>query len=524
MSNESITELAEWNALQAHYEDVKDISILSLFEGSENRFDHFHSALDGLVFDYSKHHVTSETMRLLFNLARARNIEDWRTRMFCGERINESENRAVLHTALRGSAPKSLMLDGENVAQFVNQTLAQIKEISSSIRANPEITDVVNIGVGGSDLGARFVCDALCDYADGPNMHFLANIDGHKVSRLLQRLDPSKTVFIIASKTFTTLETMTNAQTVRDWFVGALGRNTLAEHFYAITAEAELARAFGIVDHHILPLRDWVGGRYSVWGAIGLPIAISLGFDDFEQFLKGAHDVDTHFKEAPLEENTPVIMALLGLWYNNFHGRHVHAILPYSQNLQDFTAYIQQLDMESNGKSVTRDNNRVDYATAPCIFGEPGTNGQHAFFQLLHQGTQVIPSDFIAFISPKHDLRNHHLNLLSNALAQSAAFMNGSENKDELHRHFDGNRPNSMLLLDRLDAYHLGLLMALYEHKVFVQGILWNINSFDQWGVQLGKEMAKPIMHAFESGKACDKFGSSTNSLVQKILEKFIQS
>lgn len=524
MPNSSITTLAEWQALKNHQAEMQDTSISDLFKSSGNRFDQFHKSINGLLFDYSKHHASDKTMELLFGLARARDIEGWRDRMFNGEHINNSEDRAALHTALRGSIAKSLMVDGENVSEFIQETLKQIESISQDIRDNDVITDVVNIGVGGSDLGARLVCNALCDFADGPNMHFLSNIDGHKVSRLLQSLNPSHTIFIVSSKSFGTLETMTNANTIRKWFVEALGEDKIAAHFYAISTNLEAAVEFGIAKDHILPLRDWVGGRFSVWSAIGLPIAISLGFDCFKEFLDGAKMMDSHFKEAPLEENIPVIMAMLGIWYNNFYGYHTHCILPYTQNLNHLATYIQQMDMESNGKNVTRDGDRVDYATGPAIFGEPGTNSQHAFFQLLHQGTQIIPSDFIAIINAYHGLDEHHLNLLSNALAQAGAFAKGSENQDEPHRHFDGNRPSSMILLDRLDAYHLGMLMALYEHKVFVQGIIWNINSFDQWGVELGKKMAKPIMNALTDRHVPETLGSSTYSLTQAILEKFIKS
>jgi glucose-6-phosphate isomerase len=524
MSNNSITALPEWHALQDHCEEIKDVSILSLFDAHENRFDNFHETLDGVLFDYSKHRASAKTMSLLFDLARARKVEDWRDRMFNGEHINNTEDRAVLHTALRGSVAKSLMVDGENVSHFVHDSLEQIKTISEKIRNDQTITDVVNIGVGGSDLGGRLVCDTLIDFSDGPNVHFLANIDGHKVARLLKRVEPESTVFIVSSKSFGTLETITNANTVRTWFVEAMGEDAITDHFYAISNNIKAAADFGIPENNILPLRDWVGGRYSIWSTIGLPIAISLGFDKFQEFLDGAHIVDQHFKEAPLEHNIPVIMALLGVWYNNFHGWHTYAVLPYTQNLQRLAAYIQQLDMESNGKSVTRNGETVDYATGPAVFGEPGTNSQHAFFQLLHQGTQIIPSDFIAVINAQHDLDQHHLNLLSNAVAQANAFVRGSTNPDEPHRHFEGSRPSSMFLLDTLDAKHLGMLLALYEHKVFVQGIIWNINSFDQWGVELGKKMAKPIMNALEEGHAPETLGSSTYSLTNTILEKFIKS
>lgn len=524
MSNDPVTSLPEWTALQDHYEETKSTSISDLFETRENRFDGYHKELKGLLFDYSKHRVSQKTIDLLIDLAHARDLENWRTRMFDGDHINVTEDRAVLHTALRGSVAKSLMVDGENVSQFVQDTLQKVEIISNSIRDNDHITDVVNIGVGGSDLGASLVCSALYDHADGPRMHFMANIDGHKVSRSLRELNPCNTVFIISSKSFGTLETMVNAHTARSWFIDAYDEDKIPEHFYAISNNLEAAKEFGIPEENILPLRDWIGGRFSVWSAIGLPISISLGYEGFKSFLEGAHAADAHFKEASLKDNIPVLMALLGIWYNNFQGMHSHAVLPYAQDLKHFVPYIQQLDMESNGKGVTRDGKRIDYATGPVIFGTPGTNGQHAYYQLMHQGTNIVPADFIAVINASHDLKDHHLNLLSNALAQSSAFSEGSENLDEPHRNFDGNRPSSMILIDTLDAYHLGMLMALYEHKVFVQGIIWNINSFDQWGVELGKKMAKPIMTALQEEKVPETLGSSTYSLAETILKKFIKN
>jgi len=504
MSNKSISSLPEWDALQSHQDSISQDSITSLFAGSDNRFDDFHVEFDGVLFDYSKHHLNAKTISLLLDLARARDLEGWRERMVGGECLNNSEERSVLHMALRGSTAKSLMVDGENVANFVSDTLVQIKTISDHIRSNDEITDVINIGVGGSDLASRLVCDAFKHQSSGPRVHFLANVDGHKVSDLLQHLDPTKTVVVIASKSFGTLETMMNAQTVRSWFVQHHSEDAISDHFYAITTNMEAAAEFGIVQDQ----------------AIGLPIAIAFGFDGFQSFLDGAASIDQHFLNAPLESNIPVLMGLIGVWYNNFWGYQTHCILPYSQSLNKFSAYIQQLDMESNGKSVTRDGVRVDYATSPAVFGEPGTNGQHAFYQMLHQGTHIIPSDFIAFGVPNHDLPHHHESLLANALAQSHALMEGSSNKDEPHRNFEGSRPNSMLLLDSLDLHHLGMLMAIYEHKVFVQGVIWNVNSFDQWGVELGKKLAKPITEALEKRQPVDQYNSSTNSLSETLLAK----
>lgn len=524
MPNKSITRLPQWQALEAHFADLQDVDISDLFGSDENRFENFHETLDGLIFDYSKHHASKDTIALLMELAEACELSDWREKMVSGVKINHTEGRAVLHMALRGSVASSLMVDGENVSKFVQETLKQIHKISDDIRGNSAITDVVNIGVGGSDLGPRMVCDALYHDADGPNVHFVSNVDGHEITQLLAKLDPLHTVFIVASKSFSTLETMINAKTARAWCVRTLGEIGVADHFYAISTNVEAAAEFGIHEGNILPMRDWVGGRYSVWSAIGLPIAVAVGFDKFTAFLKGAKTVDQHFMDAPLAQNIPVLMAMLGIWYNNFHGLHTHCILPYAHSFQHLCGYIQQLDMESNGKSVRRDGALVDYATGPTIFGKPGTNGQHAFFQLLHQGTQIIPADFIAAINPNHNLYDHHDALLANALAQSEAFMLGQDNEDDPHRHFEGNRPNSMILMERFDPYHLGMLMALYEHKTFVQGVVWGINSFDQCGVELGKKLAKPITQAIESGQIPKGLDGSSESLIDLILEKFIKS
>jgi len=520
----SLLDLPAWQDLTAHYDAIKNQKISHFFDSDKKRFDSFHIRCGGLLFDYSKHLASQDTMALLMALAEARDLQGQRERMFNGEVLNTSEDRAVLHMALRGSCPKSLMIDGENVAGFVNTTKAQIKEISTDIRGREDITDVINIGIGGSDLGPHMACRALRDHADGPRVHFLSNVDGHDIHALLKTMKPENTVFIIASKTFTTLETMTNARSAKAWITRAMGADAVAAHFYALSTNIAAANDFGIATDNILPLRDWVGGRYSVWGAIGLSLAVAIGFDGFQSFLDGAHAMDTHFMDAPLDQNIPVIMGLLGVWYNNFCGYQAHCLAAYAQDLALFSPYIQQLDMESNGKRVTRDGERVYYATGPVIFGEPGTNGQHAFFQLLHQGTQIIPTDFIGVIQPTHDLDAHHHALLGNMLAQSQALMEGKQSEAEPHRHFDGNRPSSTLLLDRLDPYHLGMLMALYEHKVFVQGALWGINSFDQWGVELGKVLAGPITDALQSGTLADGFDGSTQSLITEIFEKFIKS
>lgn len=490
----NLTSSPEWKALEERHAAVSGDTISDLFSAPRTRFEGFSASAGRVLFDYSKTLIDEETRRLLLKLARSRNIESWRDKMFSGAPINNSENRAVLHTALRQSTPRDLEIEGEPVATFVEETLRRIKQISARIRAS-NITDIVNIGIGGSDLGPHMVYEALAPFADGPRVHFISNVDGAHLSQTLGGLDPATTLFVIASKTFTTLETMTNTNTAKAW----LGAEKTGEQFIAVTGNESAAQGFGISEDNILPLRDWVGGRYSLWSAIGLSNAIALGYDNFEKLLDGAHAADQHFQSTPLESNIPVLMALVGIWHRNFCGYDALAILPYAQNLHRFPRYIQQLDMESNGKSVDRDGHDVDYQTSPVVFGEPGTNGQHAFFQMLHQGSMVVPCDFIIVRRPEHDLAKHHKHLLSNALAQSEALMNGNGPAEAPYKKFDGNRPSISVVLDRLDPYNLGMLLALYEHKIFVQGAIWNLNSFDQWGVELGKKIAKNITQAIDS-------------------------
>lgn len=521
MSNNAPQSLPAWTALSRHKDDFETMSIAQLFEDDAKRFEHFHLKLEGLLFDYSKHIATKDTLAKLCDLARGMDVEGWREKMFSGAIINESEGRAVLHTALRSTVDSKLEINGIKIADFVSSTLSKIQRISEDIRSNSSITDVVNIGVGGSDLGPHILSDALAHKADGPHLHFIANIDGVEIERLLGRLDPKTTVFIIASKTFETFETMANAHIIRDWVIRSVGREAAGGHFYAVSMNEAAAVEFGIAIDHILPLRNWIGGRFSVWGAIGLPIAIANGFEAFNDLLEGARCVDEHFQSAPLEKNIPVLMALLGIWYHNFWDMPAHAVLPYSQSLQGFPSLVQQLDMESNGKCVDRGGRRIEYTSAAVTFGDCGTNGQHAFFQALHQGTHIIPADFIAVIKAGHGLKGHHAAMLGNALAQSQALMQGDPNTEEPHRNFEGNRPSSTILLDQLDAYHLGGLLALYEHKVFVQGVIWNVNSFDQWGVELGKKLAAPITQALENKETLEGLDSSTQGLIQHILQKF---
>lgn len=483
----SPSDTKEWAALKAHAAEMQGVHIRDLFADDSQRFEKFHLKIDGMLLDFSRHRATEETLDHLMPLAKAAGIEEWRRKMFAGEAINTSENRAVLHPALRSSCGKNIVIGGENIGDFVKSTLARIKMASEKIRADKKITDIVNIGIGGSDLGTRVVYEALRDFNDGPQVRFASNVDGTQISGILKGLNPENTIFIVVSKTFSTLETMMNAQTAKNW-AGSTG------NFYAITGNQKAAENFGIEKENIFPMREWIGGRMSLWSAVGLPVAISTGFENFNKMLEGARAMDTHFCEAPLRKNISVIMGMLGIWYRNFMDFRAHAILPYAHLLQKFPAYAQQLDMESNGKSVDRQGHIVDYSTGPLLFGETGTDAQHAFMQMMHQGTDIIPADFILVKQPGHGLDNHHRALNANALAQAQALMQGREDKATPARSFGGNRPSSTLILDRLDPWHLGLLLALYEHKIFVQGIIWNINSFDQWGVELGKILAADIL------------------------------
>ena len=513
MSNKPLTECKGWKDLEDHHKKMENVYMRDMFTKNPARAEHFSLKLDGLFLDYSKHIITEETMEKLLCLANDCDIEKKRDEMLSGAHVNTSENQPALHTALRGFVDKDLNIDNENILDFVNKTLKHIEKLSNDIRSNENFTDIVNIGIGGSYLGPHSVCEALKDYAGNQNIHFVSNIDGSHITQTLKSLKPKSTLFIVSSKSFTTLETMANAKIAKDW-IGSVNENN---HFIAITANESAAREFGIKDSYILPMRNWMGGRYSLWSAIGLPIAIYTGFDVFKDLLAGARNMDKHFQETPLDKNMPVIMAMLGIWYRNFWNYNTHAISPYAQNLHKFPAYVQQLDMESNGKNIDKEGHEISYNTSPVVFGETGTNAQHAFFQMLHQGSDIIPVDFIAFINANHTLNTHHTQLLSNALAQSQALMNGSTVKNEMHRKFKGNRPSSTILLNKLDAYNLGMLLALYEHKIFVQGCIWNINSFDQWGVELGKELAKNITNIIENNETIQETDSSTQNLIHHI-------
>ncbi len=541
-----LTNTAEWQALSKHYDTIKTQHMRDMFAADPARFEKFSLQLEDILVDYSKHRITEETMRLLFDLAAASGVKEAAGAMFAGEKINWTENRAVLHSALRYRGDKAIIVDGADVMPEVRAVLEKMKAFSHRVRSGDwkgftgkKIRYVVNIGIGGSDLGPVMICEALKHYADGPEVRFVSNVDGTDFVEKTRNLSPDETLFIVASKTFTTQETMTNAVTARDWLLKALDDpKAVASHFVALSTNKEAVESFGIDPRNMFEFWDWVGGRYSSWSAIGLSIALSIGFSGFEELLSGAAALDKHFAEAPLEKNLPVIMALLGIWYNNFFGAESMAILPYDQYLHRFAAYFQQGDMESNGKSVDRDGNKVDYQTGPIIWGEPGTNGQHAFYQLIHQGSKLIPADFIGFIQTHNPIGDHHVKLMANYFAQTEALMKGKtaeevqkdfENekisgaKAQMllpHKVFSGNRPTTSLLIKKLTPYNLGMLTALYEMKIFVQGVIWRINSFDQWGVELGKVLAKTILKEEEDllqGKKIDlsHHDSSTAGLLR---------
>ena len=530
-----------WLALQAHQQTIANTHMRDLFSADPKRFEKFSTLFNDIYFDFSKHRITAETMDLLINLAKETNVPGWTKKMFNGEIINATENRAALHTALRNRSNRSVMLDGKDVMPGVNATLERMRKFSDSVRngewkgfSGKTITDVVNIGIGGSDLGPAMVTEALLDY-HCPNIsfHFVSNIDSTQLFEINRHLNPETTLFIIASKTFTTQETMTNARSAREWFMSvAKDENAIKRHFIAISTNSNDVSKFGISPELMFEFWDWVGGRYSLWSAIGLTIVIAIGMKHFEELLQGAHEMDEHFRSAPLEKNLPVIMAMLGVWYNNFLGAATHAIIPYDQYLRRLPAYIRQLDMESNGKRVDREGHTVDYATGPIIWGELGSNGQHAFFQLIHQSERLIPADYIAMIENKHPIGEHQTILLANFFAQTEALMRGKNAKevneeliaeglnkkqiDQLlpHKIFPGNKPSSSIILQKLDPKTLGSLVAFYEHKVFVQGIVWNINSFDQWGVELGKQLAKAIQPELSGTNPITSHDCSTNSLI----------
>ncbi len=528
--------------LADHYISINEKSLKELFQEDPQRFEKFSLYLKDILFDYSKNRIDEQTMALLVQLARECKLEDAIQAMFDGEKINETEGRQVLHTALRNQSDKAVLVDGEDVMPSVREVLQRMKSFSQRVISGEwkgytgkEITDVVNIGIGGSDLGPVMVTEALKSYKTRLNGHFVSNVDGTHIAETIKNLNPETTLFLIASKTFTTQETMANANTAKEWFLKSGAKDAdVAKHFAALSTNDKGVSAFGIDTSNMFGFWDWVGGRYSLWSAIGLSICLSVGYDNFEALLKGAYEADEHFKNTPFEENIPVVMALLGIWYNNFFEAESHAILPYDQYLCRFAAYFQQGDMESNGKYIDRNGKRVDYQTGPVIWGEPGTNGQHAFYQLIHQGTKLIPCDFIAPAISHNPIGNHHQLLLSNFFAQTEALMNGKSEeevvselekagkaKDEIDRLkpfkvFEGNRPTNSFLLKEITPGSLGSLIALYEHKIFVQGIIWNIFSFDQWGVELGKQLANQILPELKGTESIESHDSSTNGLINQ--------
>jgi glucose-6-phosphate isomerase len=503
-----------WAALSALAARKSDI--LSLFAADAGRFTRFSTKFDGLLLDYSKTSLTDEALALLLSLAEAAQVPAKRDAMFAGAAINNTENRAVLHTALREAAVKQVLVDGADVMPAVTETLAAFCGFAESVRADQQITDVINIGIGGSDLGPAMVTAALAPYHDGPKLHFVSNVDAAHLADTIRHLDPARTLVIVASKTFTTVETMTNAAAARAWIAGALGEDAVGAHFAAVSTALDKVAAFGIRPERIFGFWDWVGGRYSVWSAIGLPVAIAIGAARFREFLAGAAAMDGHFQTAPLAENLPVLLALTGIWHRDACGYPARAILPYDQRLARFPAFLQQLDMESNGKSVTKAGLPVNRPTGPLVFGEPGTNGQHAFYQLLHQGTDIIPCEFlIAAIGHEPGMEAHHELLIANCLAQSEALMRGRRNGVPPARIFPGNRPSVTLAYRQLTPDMLGRLIALYEHRVFVEAAIWDINAFDQWGVELGKELATRLLPAVQGKPGAAADDASTAGLVR---------
>jgi glucose-6-phosphate isomerase len=542
----TFTQSPAYSALKEHYSKIAPLHMRDLFAQDPSRFDKFSARFNDILLDYSKNRITDETIVLLLDLARQARVEEWRERMFTGQKINITEDRAVLHVALRNLSNRPILVDGKDVMPEVNAVLSHMRRFSDDIRGGlwkgytgEPITDVVNIGIGGSDLGPVMVTEALRHYGKpGLRVHFVSNIDGTHIVETLKPLAPKNTLFIIASKTFTTQETLTNAQSAKEWFLAAAKNPAaVAKHFVALSTNAKEVAKFGIDTQNMFEFWDWVGGRYSLWSAIGLSIAIFIGMDNFEELLGGAFAMDEHFRTAPLDKNLPVILGVLGVWYNNFFGAQTQAILPYDQYMHRFPAYFQQGDMESNGKSVNRDDEFVDYSTGPVIWGEPGTNGQHAFYQLIHQGTKLIPADFLAPIQTQNPIDDHHTILLSNFFAQPEALMKGKtadEVRRELsaggmsgpaleklvpHKVFAGNKPTNSILFQKLTPKTLGSLIAMYEHKIFVQGIIWNINSFDQWGVELGKQLAKAILPELHKPGKITSHDSSTNGLINYFKE-----
>jgi glucose-6-phosphate isomerase len=540
LPNHNPTTTQAWQKLELLFLTLQATHMRELFNEDPDRFSKFSLQFEDILLDYSKNLIQEDVMRELVAMANEVELKDAIEAMFRGVKINRTEDRAVLHTALRNRSNHAVMLDGEDVMLEVNRVLQQMKSFSDKLHTGTwkgftgkPITDIVNIGIGGSDLGPYMVTEALKPYWKNITPHFVSNVDGSHIAEAVKNLDPETTLFIIASKTFTTQETMTNAASARSWFLEKTGgKGEIAKHFVAVSTNQKEVTAFGIAPENMFVFWDWVGGRYSLWSSIGLSIACTVGFDNFEQLLSGAHAMDNHFREAPFEKNMPVILALLGVWYNNFFGAASEAILPYDQYMHRFAAYFQQGNMESNGKSTDREGNPTQYQTGPIIWGEPGTNGQHAFYQLIHQGTKLIPCDFLAPAVSHNPISDHHAKLMSNFFAQTEALMRGKTaedvveeltksgmGRDEVALHtpfrvFEGNRPSNSIMFRQLTPRTLGSLIAMYEHKIFVQGVIWNIYSFDQWGVELGKVLAKKILPELSSAGDITSHDSSTNGLI----------
>lgn len=542
LANHRFTNLPAYAQLQAHYDGLKDHHLRDLFANDPERFATFTRQFEDILLDFSKNRITAETLALLVQLADQAELKNAIGKMFSGDKINRTEDRAVLHVALRNRSNTPILVDGSDVMPDVNAVLDHMKSFTERIRSGEwkgytgeAITDVVNIGIGGSDLGPVMVTEALKPYADDKKLrvHFVSNVDGVHIYETLQTVRPETTLFLIASKTFTTQETMTNAQTARQWFLeAAKDKAAIAKHFAALSTNQKDVEKFGIDPDNMFGFWDWVGGRYSLWSAIGLSIALYVGFDTFEELLDGAHAMDLHFRDSPLDQNLPVVLGLLGIWYNNFFGAQTEAILPYDQYMHRFAAYFQQGDMESNGKSVDRAGHPIDYQTGPIIWGEPGTNGQHAFYQLIHQGTKLIPCDFLAPAVSQRPIGEHHKILMANYFAQTEALMNGKteaeaaeelrktgKSEDEIKaltpfKMFSGNRPTNSILFKKLTPRTLGSLIAMYEHKIFTQGVIWDIFSFDQWGVELGKQLASRILPELQDDAPVSTHDSSTNGLM----------
>lgn len=541
LKNINPTQTQAWKALTAHFESAQDMDLSALFSEDSQRFNKFSTSFGSdILIDYSKNLINEQTLEHLFQLADETELKAAIGSMFNGDAINQTEDRAVLHTALRNRSNTPVLVDGEDVMPAVNAVLEKIQSFTTRVingewlgYTGKAITDIVNIGIGGSDLGPYMVAEALAPYKNHLNLHFVSNVDGTHISETLKKVNPETTLFLIASKTFTTQETMTNAHTARDWFLASAQDETqVAKHFAALSTNAKSVSEFGIDTENMFEFWDWVGGRYSLWSAIGLSIALAVGYDNFIELLEGAHEMDQHFVATPFEQNVPVILALIGVWYNNFHGAESEAILPYDQYMHRFAAYFQQGNMESNGKSVDRNGEAVTYQTGPIIWGEPGTNGQHAFYQLIHQGTKLIPCDFIAPALSHNNVSDHHPKLMSNFFAQTEALAFGKmeetvraelvasgKSEQEIEdlvsfKVFEGNRPTNSILVKQITPRTLGNLIAMYEHKIFVQGVIWNIFSFDQWGVELGKQLANQILPELADNAQVESHDSSTNGLI----------